>query len=219
MPRRTVLLIFALMVLTSCTAHNPVSPAQLPQLRVTEIDVVIARDAHAPSGTASLVADQARQAAASYSASMPATASTQRMVITVDGAVLAGVGSKIMFGAVSAIRARVDLYESGRHIRSANLRYHNEDTYEGLSGSYGERLNQWHGKQSNLNRLARGIALKALNFAYNQKYTPAFVIQAIGGSDMQPRVTAGTRGKQNTSSRVGTGAQISTRPPTVLKTN
>ncbi len=220
---RCFILILVGVILASCTAYNRISPEQLPLLQITSIEVVAAPQSNLPSGTKNLIADQARQAANAYRGSLAPNAPRQRMVITVKTVRISGFGTKLVNKLVwgnnttmgnSLIRGRVDIYDGNGTVRSAELIHVNVDNTEELSGSLGQRFKQFHGKQYKLNRLARGLAMKALNYAYGQKNTPGFVRQAMGGSDMVPYVQV----RNPTDSKV-VNTQSSpnrSRPPSVL---
>ena len=158
---------------TACA--NNVKPEELPQFRITDVNVITAPGLKASSDIASAVRAQTRRAAAAYAAPLPANLPGRTLNVRVTSVAYKNAVASLLVGSANRASATV----SGGAAGPGTVTY--TDVSSGaVNGVIGAVMaaNADHARVDG--KLAAGLGLKAVDQAYGQKTTPRFVLDRLG---------------------------------------
>lgn len=163
----------ATLLATACA--NNVTPQQLPQFRITDVNVTTAPGLKASSDIASAVRAESRRVAAAYSAPLPANLPGRTLNVRVTNVTYKNAVASLLVGSANRATATV----SGGAAGPGSVAY--TDAGSGaVNGVIGAAMAMSADKAKVDRKLAGGLAQKAVAQAYGQKSTPRFVLDRLG---------------------------------------
>ena len=158
---------------------NAVKPSDLPQMRISAVNATTPAGAGAQSDLSAGIAAEGRLWAALYAGALPAGLPENAVTVTVTNVHYKGAVQSLLIGDGHHATASVAVAgPDGMPLRSGTVEYSEKSSYA-LNGVSGVLIAATSNKVKVDERLAQGLARKAVDFAYGQKETPAFILKLV----------------------------------------
>lgn len=161
------------LLLAACA--NNVKPEDLPQFRVTGVNVTTAPGVKASSDIASAVRAETRRVAAAYAAPLPANLPGRTLDVRVTSVKYKNAVASLLVGSANQATGTV----TGGAAGPGQIVYTDAGS-AAINGVIGAVAAMNADKAKVDRKLAGGLAQKAVAQAYGQKGTPRFVLDRLG---------------------------------------